>query len=1187
VNSSFAINLRKCGAALLIVLAFVVLLSGIVVAYLSRTTGDRQLAHGTFSENRADILARSALDLIVGDLKQEIANGSSVSTDSNGKNSIYSPTTAANILPRRSGTPTPVSSPDPMPNLVRRSVYNDGIASPPGVPSRASNLNSTTAASLNGRSVALAQWNKHYLIPRYNTGTTIDCTPPSPLTSPYNPNPPVSTGFTPPDWVFVTTAGPTVIAAPTSTVVGRYAYAIYDEGGLLDINVAGFPSNTTAAQIGRKGSLVSADLTQLASLPQSPQIDRIVGWRNSASAQATPSPTPNAFPLWNFDAASTSRYFTVVLSNARGNGFLTANATSWNGLTDQAFLTRQELLQFRSDTGFSQNALQYLTTFSRELNRPNWTPALNAADMGAPTNGPQNIYAYRDNANASVTPTPTPINKNLATLRLASTFLLPTPTPSPRADGTAFNPGEPLIKERFPLSRIAGLGWNGPLTTGNSTLINGVLSPATATTIQRDFGLFWNTSVPSNPHWDYVGASPTNTIQPRILRLDEVAQGKVLDASGNYVAATTIYREPNFFEVLKAVILNGSLGLGTNGPTFVAAESKYWDTTNGLSADYQIMQIGANIIDAWDADNVPTFINFAGNQLAGVENLPYLNKLVFTPYLPSPGSGFCDAWLVPSLWNPHQNATSATGTIRVKLTSTAVPGLTASLTNNSTPAQTATSLPMGGLPAWMDINLAMPSPAPSYPYCFAIPQPQKSILSPGPTPPVTSTKTPPDIASIESYYGFHFTFDTTPGGPASQIDTSNVATGWPDFGTASSATSIELDVQLPGTSTFVPYQTWKIAAVNHPLILQIPSGANHSLYFTGSSHMLQDPEFVALDPRTVRFGIWGTAAIGQTSGSNYTKDYVQGLQDSIDEQSPASRIEQITYYTPQGSSFKPVVAGPTPAPANLYLYSSNIGTGSTARYTDPDGVQRRGDWTTDANGTVKGTTIMYAGPTPPPGPTPANAQDRPQILSAPFQSVAELGQVFRDQPWKTLNFTAVTSGDIGLLDAFTLQDTPAVAGRTSLNTRQSAVLTAILSQATKNLTGTTLISSTDRNTIVTRLIALTAAYPMLNKTELITRLMADPTVALLLNPASGPVWNKEAREAIVRALSDSGQTRTWNLMIDVVAQSGKYPPTVTANPVAADLPKFIVEGEKRYWLHVAIDRFTGEVIDQQLEAVYE
>jgi hypothetical protein len=67
----------------------------------------------------------------------------------------------------------------------------------------------------------------------------------------------------------------------------------------------------------------------------------------------------------------------------------------------------------------------------------------------------------------------------------------------------------------------------------------------------------------------------------------------------------------------------------------------------------------------------------------------------------------------------------------------------------------------------------------------------------------------------------------------------------------------------------------------------------------------------------------------------------------------------------------------------------------------------------------------------------------------------------------------------------------------------------------------------------------------------------------------------------VRALSDTTQTRTWVLMIDVIAQSGRYPPAAT------DLSQFIVEGEKRYWLHVAIDRFTGEVIDQQLEAVYE
>ena len=55
------------GAALIIVLAFVVLLSGLIVAYLSRTTTDRQLARSSFDNTAADLLARSALDIIVGD----------------------------------------------------------------------------------------------------------------------------------------------------------------------------------------------------------------------------------------------------------------------------------------------------------------------------------------------------------------------------------------------------------------------------------------------------------------------------------------------------------------------------------------------------------------------------------------------------------------------------------------------------------------------------------------------------------------------------------------------------------------------------------------------------------------------------------------------------------------------------------------------------------------------------------------------------------------------------------------------------------------------------------------------------------------------------------------------------------------------------------------------------------------
>jgi hypothetical protein len=56
----------------------------------------------------------------------------------------------------------------------------------------------------------------------------------------------------------------------------------------------------------------------------------------------------------------------------------------------------------------------------------------------------------------------------------------------------------------------------------------------------------------------------------------------------------------------------------------------------------------------------------------------------------------------------------------------------------------------------------------------------------------------------------------------------------------------------------------------------------------------------------------------------------------------------------------------------------------------------------------------------------------------------------------------------------------------------------------------------------------------------------------------------------------------WNLLIDVVAQTGHSKPN--ASSLQND---FVVEGEKRYWLHIAIDRFDGTIVGQQLEEVTE
>lgn len=342
---------RKKGAALIIVLAFVFLLTAVVVAFLGRTSTHRQLAHGTFSEAAADQLGRSALNIVVGDLKQEIADGT--------------PVNSANVIPQRS--PAATAGVPGIPNLVRTSIRSDAISAP-AIASRASAVNSTTDISANGRFVSLARWNSHYLLPKANTSN--------------DDSDPVA-AFVPPDWVIVSRNGPSVRTTLGSGstalsnaagenaeyVIGRYAYAIYDEGGLLDINVAGYPSPTPgpASQVGRKGSIAFADLTALpttgASFVSSTAINRMIGWRNFAMLQ--PSGT---FPNFTFTAAASSTFASHFLDKTRDFGVVATVVSG--GRTDQALINRAQLIALRSEIGASVNMLQYLATFSRERNEP-------------------------------------------------------------------------------------------------------------------------------------------------------------------------------------------------------------------------------------------------------------------------------------------------------------------------------------------------------------------------------------------------------------------------------------------------------------------------------------------------------------------------------------------------------------------------------------------------------------------------------------------------------------------------------------------------------------------------------------------------------------------------------------------------------------------------------------------------
>ena len=472
---------NKRGSVLIIVLAMVVLLAALVVAYLSRTMMDRQSSNTSFNQSKADELARSALDIVTGDLKQEIVNGSSVvpiaapTTGTASFSPIYAPTNNAYMIPTQNwpGQPTGGAA-STIPNLVR--VSSTTAIAFPGVDHLASVAPSTTP-SANGRFISLARWNQHYLIPRLNAGSTsIDSTPIASFTAAV------------PNWVYITTSGPAVITATSNTVIGRYAYAVYDEGGLLDMNTAGYPSTSTPVQIGGKAaSLGYADLTQLANssgsqLLTSSQIDQIVGWRNYASIQPS-SGTLGSFVMSAGNAASYLNFITSAT-----NSFLTVNNAIWNGKTDQAFLSRQELIGLQSSIGFSQDALQYLGTFSREIDAPTfYYPA-----SGSPT--------YTNTATNSTTtndPVANTTNVNILSLRMAQS--------GTRKDdnGATFswNAGDPLVCRRFSLGRLSDIAYN-----------------ATNTSITSDiyyyFGLCRSTASSSDASrsvWTYTGSSGSTT----------------------------------------------------------------------------------------------------------------------------------------------------------------------------------------------------------------------------------------------------------------------------------------------------------------------------------------------------------------------------------------------------------------------------------------------------------------------------------------------------------------------------------------------------------------------------------------------------------------------------------------------------------------------------------------------------
>jgi len=1189
---SFHFRSPRGGSALVIVLAFVVLLTTLVLAFLANSLNNRKLSDSSANQAKVELFAQGAVDCIIADLKQEIIAGSTTTNITTGSatTTIYSPRTSANIVPALVGS----TGTNGLQNLVKRSA--SGLPFFPAGTNRASS-DSSTNPSKNGRSISIARWNKPLLMAP--TSTT-DLTP-------------SAAGFTPPDWIFVARDGsnptawdPNMVASSSnpSAVIARYAYAIYDEGGLLDMNVAGYPSTSTPSQSRYKPALSYADLTQIPGITSAVS-DAIVGWRNYATTQPA-----GAFPSLTMSAASGTNYYNYVLSNA--TGFLTTGGTApYNNQSDRMFTSRQQLINFlQNGLGLpaTNQCLQYMGTFSRDVNQPSCDPDLpyRLANINGgvrpklPGSAADPRTAVLANGGNMAAGLDDQFNPAFLNTRAQNQFT--------RFDGTVANPGDPLVKTRFPLSRLAWITCDGPsarLPTSDPRYIpNG-----TDANILKCFGLTWtNNQAGTYKVWKYNHGDPT-----RILQLGGVAALSGANA-----------REPDFCELLQAAIAVGSLGKsftwvkGSSLPWRIDEQNFMQNSGFDLKASqpkYQTLQIAASIIDQADIDDYPTEITVQdanGNEVSiyGVENLPYLHRTMLVGYQRrAPGAagpndnGSFGCYLIPELWNPHDSAYSNSpnpvlgltpANFQIQYQNTPVGGLGGVFTwtgagpgtsavNITYPCNTTT-------PTYSSMNFSASASSLRDPALVT------GATIPGPMPSGTdlANTLPMAIYSITAISG---NVSLTKDWP-SPVETIN-----PNLPALYASTNVKT---LRYSGSFAVWLGYVRGGVTHIYSRLDNVNINNGISMLSAGQSAMDLNNVPTgtvqcvqwgDPRSDRFPSTRTQAPCQWSNIGST------MRPSTDDGSWTTAASPLGHDNRQmimdqiNDMSRIQAAGWTMNPSVTYqclgLLGLNI-TNSFANnvcYKDPDGVLRGGDGMYEVAGNLQGQQLAMNNYN---NNFPGSLRNysRPIVLNRPFRTVGELGYTFRGGPWKTLDFFSANSGDSALLDVFCINE-PAPSGLSAgvihLNTRNAAVIQAVINGSLKDETpltaasgGPVPLSANQVAAIGTAITTLTVTNPFPSRGELVTKFIGNTNVFPLIPGIDDAAIVKRRREAPVRALADASTTRVWNLMIDVVVQTGKFPPG--SNSLTNS---FLVEGEKRYWVHLAIDRATCKVVDKTVELVQE
>ena len=754
----------QAGSALLVVLAVTGLLALLVLALLGASSKQLRYSRGSLATSLGVDLAQLAQSQLLGDVLQEIKAGS-VEVYSGGATVRY-PATQTSAVPDRSsaasaGTLGAVGPAnllkqtrsgrafyDGTANFNGASVYPQAAAYPVSV--RASAVSSEAPAGRGG--VSRLSWNRPLLLPRASPASAEDATPASSGSLRLAGNPKQPWTWKAPDWVYVTADGlnplvwePQLRLGERTPVAGRYACQVYDIGGLLDLNVAGYDPDVAVVgdvQAARRGSTGLADLTQLGF--GAAHLKKLLAYRNRATL-LDPDKTAG-------NTGHGNRYVNFLLNGRSNLGFLrAAPGTGAPETTNAAFASRAGLLDFLQKLGVGtperaalMEAAQYLTHFSRSLEQPSYKPGFydplaagssplspvyvrpgivapagrvddalyptstiavalrgtgdfrRSTTLGGPLpwemalgnnrggNDAWGTVAERTGTGTDARALQDVINPGFLEVRVRAKADAAQEHAFLRQDGSPAQVGEPLVKKRFPLERLAWLTWKGPSAT-LPTSDPQYNTAGTAKAIYSCFGLTWTKDAAGASFWAYEHGKTGG-----IFKLEELLA--VDSAHG-------LPREPDFFELLKAAIGVGSLGKSAVAThlTDIASDCATYAQVRDRNTTFQLLEIGANLIDQYDPDSFPTLLKLPNPDpglaagaaryapalftARGVEDLPYfyrfhwrgiedLNDAPNKP-LPAPGAiheitgnlgdfaggkfkcGTTVLMGFPELWNPH------------------------------------------------------------------------------------------------------------------------------------------------------------------------------------------------------------------------------------------------------------------------------------------------------------------------------------------------------------------------------------------------------------------------------------------------------------------------------------------------------------------------------------------------------